>query len=85
MPISTAYSAGASWPLEEKKMSQFSGPLSRSRNSLRNNQLIHSSELKLVPMWPDHAPAIIDSALIRASAANARALTTGEPAAPRRR
>ena len=31
-----------------------------------------SSELKLVPMWPDQAPAIIPSVLMRASAAKAR-------------
>ena len=40
-----------------------------------------SSELKLVPMWPDHAPAIMYSVLIRASAANASARATAVPPA----
>ncbi len=40
-------------------MSQRSGPLSRSRSSLRKSQLMISSELKLVPMWPDQAPSIM--------------------------
>ena len=53
-------------------MSHAVGPLSRSRISLRNSQLMISSELKLVPMWPDQAPAIMYSVLMRASAANAR-------------
>ncbi len=57
--MSTAYSAGASCPFEEKKMSHAWSPLSRSRSSLRNSQLMMSSELKLVPMWPDHAPVIM--------------------------
>src|SRR5215207_3656816 len=67
----TLYSAGASCPFDEKNTSHAAGPLSRSRSSLRNNQLMTSSELKLVPMCPDHAPAIMYNVLIRASAANA--------------
>ncbi len=41
-----------------------------------------SIELKLVPMWPDHAPAIMYSALIRASAANASARAAASAFAP---
>ena len=66
-------------------MSQASGPLSRSRSSLRNSQLMISSELKLVPMWPDHAPVIIDSVLMRARAANARARAAAAAGAARSR
>jgi hypothetical protein len=72
-PISTLYRAGASCPFDEKKMSAACGPFARSRISFRNSQLMISIELKLVPMWPDHAPAIMYSVLMRASAANARA------------
>ena len=36
-----------------------------------------SSELKLVPMCPDQAPAIMYSVLMRASAANAAASRRG--------
>ena len=43
----------------EEDVARLVGPLSRSRSSLRNSQLMISSELKLVPMWPDQAPAII--------------------------
>ena len=45
-----------------------------------------SSELKLVPMWPDQAPAIMYSVFTRASAANAAARSTaGAGDASRRR
>ncbi len=44
-----------------------------------------SSELKLVPMWPDQAPAIMYSVLMRASAANARARGTAAASAASRR
>jgi hypothetical protein len=41
-----------------------------------------SIELKLVPMWPDHAPAIMYRVLILASAANAAARAAGSAFAP---
>ena len=44
-----------------------------------------SIELKLVPMWPDHAPAIMYSVLMRASAANALARATSDTLASSRR
>jgi len=46
-------------PLRRKEDVACVGAFSRSRSSLRNNQLMISNELKLVPMCPDHAPAIM--------------------------
>ena len=67
---STAYTAGASWPLEEK---QTSSPSRISRCSHDSRSMTEND----VPMWPEPASMIDDSALIRDASATACARTTG--------
>ena len=46
-------------PLERKYDLTKTASAAKNAGMMRNSQLMMSSELKLVPMWPDHAPAIM--------------------------
>ena len=82
-PISTRRAPARRGPSTRRRCRTPAGPCRDRASRCRNSQLMISSELKLVPMWPDHAPAIMYSVLMRASAANARARATSDAVARR--
>ncbi len=53
--IRSEYSAGTSWPFDEKYTSASGAPLLASRNSSVHSQVIKSVELKLDPICPEPA------------------------------
>ena len=84
--MSSEYSAGASWPLDEKYVSAFGAPLFASVSSSVHSHVMMSVELKLDPMWPDPAFMIMYSVLMRHTSAriSARAIRSVTSARTRR-
>ena len=75
--ISSEYSAGASWPFDEKYTSASSRPPFGSRRCSVHSQVMMSVELKLEPMWPEPACMIMNSVLMRHRSATSSARATG--------